>query len=166
MAIIDDEPKREPESRLSLLADLVEIISIHSHLLDYPREVERLMSTSNPSLLTKIKGKQPPSGDFKKRGHKRVPRKLAVVVRPSALKRELSSEFHRVIQRFHGVKLKLIMEKALTGSDKNRDLGRISLPSSNVVEDFFRPEERHYLENREEILVLVISPSLEVSKLS
>ncbi|KAK4801486.1 hypothetical protein SAY86_021973 [Trapa natans] len=58
------------------------------------------------------------------------------------------------------------MEKALTGSDMNRGLGRISLPSSNVVEDFLRVEERHCLENREEIPILVISPSLEVSRLS
>ncbi|KAK4767012.1 hypothetical protein SAY86_014763 [Trapa natans] len=80
--------------------------------------------------------------------------------------RELSSEFHRVIQRFHDVELKLIMEKALTGSDMNRGLGRISLPSSNVVTDFLRPEERHCLENREDIPVLVISPSLDVFGLS
>ncbi|KAK4767660.1 hypothetical protein SAY86_015410 [Trapa natans] len=145
MAIIDNDPKLE--SHLNLLADLP---VIQKHVV----AVEKHLDIAQPS------------GVFKKRGHKRVLRKPAVTARSYALKRELPSEFHRVIQRFHSVELKLIIEKALTGSDMNRCLGRISLRSSNVVADFLRPEERHCLENREDIPVLVISPSLYVSGLS
>ncbi|KAK4785923.1 hypothetical protein SAY86_002612 [Trapa natans] len=105
-------------------------------------------------------------GLSKKRGQKRAPKKTVVATTCSAVNREIPSEVYRMLQEIGGVELKLIMEKPLTIIDLNRGLGRLSFPFGNLFSDFLRPEEQEHLENRRDVPVIVIEPSLEVSSLT
>lgn len=165
-------------SELHLLADAAQIVTIQPSLLDSLPEVE--FQRSNARLGVKIMGKRSvrakkvvenalkislPSGASKKRKRKTGLKKQGIACR-SATRKELPLEAYSKIQELCGTNLKLILEKVLTPSDLNTNLGRFSFPPTKVLADFLEQDEHQSLESGGTITVPVIEPSLGVSILT
>ncbi|MED6205929.1 hypothetical protein PIB30_022213 [Stylosanthes scabra] len=80
---------------------------------------------------------------------------------------ELPQNFKTVISDRGGSRISLVIEKTLCASDLNRQQNRLSMPSAQIKDrEFVFPAELASLDNKGEIKVEVIQPSLEISELT
>ena len=83
----------------------------------------------------------------------------------------VKNEVTETLQKFitsdemNGAELKLVIQKVLYMSDLKQDQNRLSLPLNQLItEDFLTTEERWELENKKEMEVRVVGPTLEMYK--
>lgn len=83
------------------------------------------------------------------------------------VKNEVTEQLQKFIRsdEMNGAELKLVTQKVLYMSDLKQDQNRLSLPLKQLItEDFLTTEERLKLENKEEMEVRVVGPTLEMYK--
>ena len=156
LTLKDFEGKKLPQNSTPL-DKLVLVASVALQKFNKQRKLKGLRKYSNPNHNDYNYGSSIKTDEGIKKG--KISTLMPLLPLPS--RPQLPQNFGQKISECGGTEIKLVLDKRLTKTDKERNNCRLSIPFRKIKVEFLRDNEKRNLEIHEPMAVQVIDPRLE-----